>query len=336
MRGDTVERFLFSVILPVYQVERYLEKCLSSLTDQCGEDVQIVLVDDGSTDGSPEILDRYLKRYSNIEVITQPNAGVSHARNVGLQKASGEYLLWVDPDDWVTPDWLGTIRERIAATKPDMLLFDYIITDGATSRKAPYGRAGGSITPEEFMHDLTEDLRLTSVLWNKVIRRELFQGLTFDETLRCMEDADILCRLVPRVKTIEYVAKALYYYRIRPNGLVLTPDPSVAWRCWQLAMEREEAVRAMGCATSEVGGYLQAKGFLCKFYRLGFPKDWRDEYEQVRRWLQGQRRNIWKKTNLSPVSRIKYMLIGNPVVGTAYALVKKVQIRLKTLRGGTA
>lgn len=331
-----MERFLFSVILPIYQVESYLEQCLSSLADQCGKDVQILLVDDGSTDGSHTILERYCQRYSNFELITQSNAGVSHARNVGLEKATGEYLLWVDPDDWVTPDWLGTIRERITATRPDMLLFDYIITDGVTSRKAPYGRTEGRVTPEQFMHDLTEDLRLTSVLWNKVIRRQLFSGLTFDESLRCMEDADILCRIAPKVQTIEYIPRALYYYRIRPNGLVLTPDPSVAWRCWQLAMEREKKVRAMGCATSEVGGYLQAKGFLCKYYRLGFPKDWNEEYQQVRTWLSSQRKNIWKKTNLSPVARIKYMLIGNPAVGAAYALVKKVQIKLKTMRGGAA
>lgn len=118
-------QYLFTVILPVFQVKEYLTQCLDSFADECGEDVQILLVDDGSTDGSLEICRRYAAANSRIQVISQENGGVSKARNTGLSNAKGEYLVWVDPDDWVEPDWLISIRQVVEAHKPDMLIFDY-------------------------------------------------------------------------------------------------------------------------------------------------------------------------------------------------------------------
>lgn len=327
MRGETVERFLFSVILPVYQVESYLDECLSSLQPQCGDDVQILLIDDGSTDGSLRILREWEQRCPNIEVISQPNQGVSGARNAGLDRARGEYILWVDPDDWVMPDWLAAIRQRLAQTNPDMLVFDYIACDGDRRQECRYGRPAGPVEPRRLIHDLTEDTRLTSVLWNKVIHRSFFIGPRFDENLRCMEDAELLTRITPKMQRIDYLPNPLYCYRIRPGGLVQTPDLSTALRCWQLALDREEQLREQGFPASSIGGWRQAKGFLCKYYRAGMPDDFREAFEQVRGWLNQSLPGCLKNKTLSLLEKLKFLLIGSPLVGKGYALMKKLRTR---------
>ncbi len=327
-----MERILFSVILPVYQVESYLEECLSSLMPQCGEQVQVLLIDDGSTDGSLSILRKWEQRCRNIEVISQPNQGVSSARNAGLQRAIGEYILWVDPDDWVAPDWLSTIRRHLAETRPDMLVFDYTACDGSRRQECHYGRPAGLVEPQQLLSDLTEDTRLTSVLWNKVIHRSFYEGFRFDETLRCMEDAELLARITPKMQRIEYLPVLLYCYRIRSSGLVLTPDLSTALRCWQLSLSREETARALGFPASSVGGWRQAKGFLCKYYRAGMPADYQEAYRQVRSWLNQSLPACLSDKTLPLSEKVKYMLIGSPLVGKGYALVKK----LRTRNGGFA
>ncbi len=322
-----MEHFWFSVILPVYQVENYLEKCLSSLLPQCSDDVQILLIDDGSTDGSLRILWEWQQRYPNIEVISQPNQGVASARNAGLSRAQGEYILWVDPDDWVIPDWLSTIRQRLAETKPDLLVFDYIACEGDNQSECHYGRPAGPVEPTQLLYDLTEDTRLTSVLWNKVIHRSFFEGFRFDKSLRCMEDAELLIRIAPRLEHIDYLPEPLYYYRIRPGGLVLTPDLTTALRCWQLALSREEAVRAQGLPASSIGAWQQAKGFLCKYYRAGLPKDHEQAYRQVRGWLNESLSRYLVNESLPFAEKLKYLLIGNPLVGKGYAAFKKLRMK---------
>jgi glycosyltransferase involved in cell wall biosynthesis len=321
-----VARILFTVILPVYRVEEYLPQCLDSLAAQCGDDVQILLIDDGSPDGSLAFLRQYEQKYPNMQVYTHANAGVAYTRNVGLANARGEYLLWVDPDDWVAPGWLEAIRRGIA-DRPDLLLYDYFTVDNGRERAFCYGRPAGSVAPEQVLRDLSEDTRLTSVLWNKALRRELFEGLTFDESLKCMEDAELLCRLLPRVKTVRYLPEALYYYRIRPDGLVLTPDLSTALRCWQLALKREEHIRALGIPASSVGGWRQAKGFLCKYYRAGMPKEQQPAYRQVRSWLNQSLAGCLRDRSLPLSEKLKYLLIGSPPVGRCYAIYKKLRMK---------
>ena len=114
----------YSLIIPVYQVKEYIVECLESIFCQIPAEVQVILVDDGSTDGSGEICDEYARKYPQIEVIHQENKGVAAARNAGLAAAKGEYLLWVDPDDWVSADWFCEIDKAIMHKIP---IFSYLI-----------------------------------------------------------------------------------------------------------------------------------------------------------------------------------------------------------------
>lgn len=114
-----------SIIVPVYGVANYLRKCVDSLLVQDITDYEIILVDDGSLDECPQICDEYAEKYDNIRVVHQENAGLSAARNTGVATAQGEYIMFVDSDDYLQPNVLGTLIEQVEREKLDVLRFDY-------------------------------------------------------------------------------------------------------------------------------------------------------------------------------------------------------------------
>lgn len=173
----------YSVIIPIYEVKPFITPCLQSVFSQIPADVQVLLVDDGSADGSGEICDAYASRYPKAEVLRLAHRGVAAARNAGLRAAKGEFLLWVDPDDWVSANWFQVIDEAVSRKDPDMLVFDYVEWEDEHGLRRAYGRPGGAIDRELFLSDVTKDIRMNSSLWNKVIRKKLFDGLQFDEAL---------------------------------------------------------------------------------------------------------------------------------------------------------
>lgn len=316
---------LFTVIVPVYNVAPFLEKSLLSLLEQAGEDVQVLLVDDGSTDESGALCDAYAPRFPWGEALHQQNSGVAAARNAGLRRARGEYLLWLDPDDWVLPGWMQGIREEIEAHRPDMLIFDYAKCYGRQQQVCLYGRPAGRLSAGQVLLDLTEDHRLTSVLWNKVIHRRFFAARAFDETLRCLEDYDLLYRMVMEMENIRYRPGVLYAYRIRDDGLVRAPDLNIGYQSFQQAQMRYKAVRSAGKEASVLGTVLQAKGFCCKYYQSGMPGAYKAQYRACCRHLRRSLRAVIRAEGLGLKDKMKYALIPWRGVGLCYALAKKLK-----------
>ena len=170
-----------SLVVPVYNVQEYLPECLDSLLGQSFAAIEIILVDDGSTDASAEICDRYAARDGRIRVVHQQNAGVSKARNVGIRLARGKYLGFVDGDDWVDRDYCKRLYETLIDYRADISICSYYV---ARSRKTKPEAADGKITiydRKEAIRMLYEDVRIRSFSWNKLFRRELFDGIGFPE-----------------------------------------------------------------------------------------------------------------------------------------------------------
>ena len=117
---------LLSIIIPIYNLEDYIETCLESIVSQVKDDIEILLIDDGSTDSSKQICELFLKKYSYIKYFYQKNSGVSVARNVGLDKASGEYIMFVDGDDWFLPNTISKIVAKIKDKSFDMIIGGYV------------------------------------------------------------------------------------------------------------------------------------------------------------------------------------------------------------------
>ncbi len=209
--------YKISVIVPVYNAGKYLHRCLDSLVNQTFSGYEIVLVNDGSTDDSGKICDAYAAQYPNITVFNKENGGVSSARQCGLDNSRGEYLLYVDSDDWIELDMLADMYNSAVETNSDIVYCDFYREFKNETRYA-YQGVDGSYLLELFNH--TRD----GVLWNKLIRRECFtsNNIAFDNKINLWEDLYICCRILLKGATVKYLNKAYYHYDCysNPNSIL--------------------------------------------------------------------------------------------------------------------
>jgi glycosyltransferase involved in cell wall biosynthesis len=211
-----------SIIVPVYNVEDYVPKCFKSIIDQTYENLEIILVDDGSTDKSGDICDEYAKKDNRMIVIHQENQGLSMARNNALDIASGEYIGFVDGDDWIAPDMYSTLYENATKYEADISMcnFYYVSQSGHLS---PYSNEN---TPEkvlEGIYKISHNIRLSNnCVWNRLYKRRLFDDIRFPER-KTFEDIFVMHRLVDNANKIVLSTQCKYYYLLRENGITLSP-----------------------------------------------------------------------------------------------------------------
>lgn len=256
----------YSLIIPVYQVEKYIKKCFDSIYKQIPSDVQVILIDDGSTDGSSAICDDYASVYSQTFVFHQANKGVASARNIGLSFAVGEYILWVDPDDWVSDDWFKTIDSVVSTHKPDIVVFDSKRLECDKETKEVYGRKPGFVDVTTFCSDIARDIRMLSGLPNKVIRRELYDDILFDESKNMLEDYDVILPIVLKARAVYYVPSVLYFYNQRENSLVHSLAPNKSFFSVKMAEKRAQTASPEYRDAANVGIAVQAFLFCRNYY----------------------------------------------------------------------
>lgn len=213
-----------SIIIPVYNAETYLRRCLDSVTGQEYTEFELLLVDDGSTDTSGAICDEYAKRDERVRVIHQENGGVSAARNLAMSQAKGEYLQFLDSDDWITPDATKLLVRTAAETGCDMVIADfYRVVGERVSQKGDIDR-DGIMTQEEFaaqMMDNPADFYY-GVLWNKLYRRDLVRehGLCMNTEISWCEDFMFNLEYIRYAKSFCALRAPIYYYVKRKGSLV--------------------------------------------------------------------------------------------------------------------
>lgn len=232
-----------SIVVPVYNVRDYLRACVDSVDAAirragCGGETELVVVDDGSSDGSAELCDELGRERSWMRVFHRRNQGVAAARNFALGEVSGEYLTWIDPDDLVEPAYFVEIFNALGKN-PDAVLFDYSYMPGGPRH---YRGKSCALPIETVWRDLVRDERLKSFLCCKVVRRELVPAPLFDETCAIMSDFEAMGRLFGRVKSVEYVHSPLYVYRRRVGSIVNQPVPGRMMTMFRLALKRMDEV----------------------------------------------------------------------------------------------
>lgn len=211
-----------SVIVPVYNVEKYINKCLKSLVNQTLKDIEIIVVNDGSPDNSQKIIDEYAKKYKNIKSYIKENGGVSDARNFGIEKSSGEYIAFVDGDDFVLNDMYEKMYEKAKSNNFDIVVCDlnYIYEDDNSEMKVSSG----------FDKDTTDIKKAIinnyPVVWNKIIKREIFNNIKFKKGV-WFEDVEFLYRMFPLIKSIGVVKEAFNQYIQRKGSITKSVDKRI-------------------------------------------------------------------------------------------------------------
>lgn len=205
-----------SVIVAVYDAEDYLARCLDCLLKQTMQNFEVILVDDGSKDASGKICDEYVKKDSRIKCCHKENGGVSSARQKGLELARGEYVIHVDPDDWIEPTMFSKMYESAKTNNSDMVICDIIVENNHKSRyesQQPTALDNKSV----FIDLLT---RIHGSCWNKLVRRSLFEkfGICFPKNMVVWEDIYVNCMLCTNPISISYIPEAFYHYDVGINS----------------------------------------------------------------------------------------------------------------------
>lgn len=278
-----------SVILPCYNVEDYIEECLHSILQQSPYDLEVICIDDGSTDQTPRLLDEYQRRDLRVSVIHQPNQGVASARNRGLEIAGGEYIAWVDPDDYVSEDWYQRIHHTIVQNQPDLIVMDSVRFGLGSDKPEQYGRPGGFVDRDVFIGDILRDIRMLSGMPNKVIRATAFQNVRFDTSLSILEDYAAIPQILKSVKTVYYLPYCLYHYRQHFTSLLHHVTPELAFGAVQAALNRVEAVDPCYRSAAVTGAAVQA----LLFCRSGYiSRDFLPSKKNIRFCAGYVRRNL--------------------------------------------
>lgn len=215
---------LITVIIPVFRVEAYLRRCVDSVLNQTYKNMEIILVDDGSDDGCPSICDEYAKQDSRVSVIHQKNAGLSGARNAGIEQAEGSYLAFVDSDDYLSPEFLERLYKACVETGSDMSVCRWEYVKGEPVSEKGSGEIH-TFTGREMLANLyIPDGAYFVVAWNKLYKRELFESIRYPLG-RIHEDEATTYRIYHQVKQAAYVNVSLYGYFVTPSSITRGFNP---------------------------------------------------------------------------------------------------------------
>lgn len=214
---------LISVIVPVFNDEKYLKECIESIIKQTYENLQIILIDDGSRDKSGKICDMYAEKDKRIEVIHKENGGVSSARNVGLDNARGEWVTFIDADDWVEEDFLKLMLEKATKEKADVVLCEYNRRIEKNIERVELTAKEEIINSEKHLQNALNPQTGCGYCTMKLIKKSIIKD-KFDENLKAAEDALFSIRLSNKINKEVILRKALYNYRMNSESAVKRYD----------------------------------------------------------------------------------------------------------------
>ena len=202
-----------SVIVPVYNVEKYLKKCLDSLVNQTLKDIEIIVVNDGSPDNSQEIIDKYVKKYKNVKSYIKENGGLSSARNYGLKYAKGEYIAFVDSDDWVEVDMYEKMYKKAIKNHFDIVVCDTV--EFYESGKTIYKKSNLKYSD----NDIKNYIISPPMACTRLYKRKIFNDIKFEEKI-FYEDLNLNPSLAIKITKVAFVEEGLYYYLQRTGSIM--------------------------------------------------------------------------------------------------------------------
>lgn len=250
---STLKTPLVSVIVPIYNVEPWLRKCLDSLKGQTLKQIEIICIDDGSTDGSGEIAEEYANdEWPVFRVIHHGvNRGLSATRNTGIDAARAEYLMFVDSDDWVEPEFCEIPYRAVINNQADIVIFDALVEGKKKSKKKKDRH-------NNIKNGLTDEFTAIEhggwAIWNKLYRKNLFVSIRFPER-RIYEDVAITHKLIHCAKRIVYINKLLYHYIQRKGSITHTSRDTDKIDSFMASYEKYVDLVSYGFPKEKLGFY---------------------------------------------------------------------------------
>lgn len=216
-----MKKNIVSIIIPVYNVREYLDDCVYSVINQTYKNLEIILVDDGSTDGSGSMCDEYAKLDNRVIVIHKVNGGLSDARNLGLEKTTGNWILFVDSDDYIDEDMVRDMLSIGLVNEADMVICGINILDPPNSRRQCFFESIETECLKNELLDARNGFWMTS--WNRICKASLYKDIKFPVG-KIHEDEDTTYRLIDRCNKIMGTSKCFYNYRIRSGSIMTHPS----------------------------------------------------------------------------------------------------------------
>lgn len=222
------EAILYSIVVPIYGVEKYLKQCVDSLIGQTYYNIEIILVDDGAKDRSAEICDHYAQLDPRVKVLHKKNGGLVSARKAGAQIATGDYILCVDGDDWVSTDYIRQLDEAIRLYQPDVVCCGYVQTDGVTEHRCTCEAPQGNYRGEDLQRciypiaiESPEGIIFSPHVWAKAFKRELYlpEQLAVADVIKIGEDGAVVKPILTKAESVCLLDACLYYYRINQESM---------------------------------------------------------------------------------------------------------------------
>lgn len=218
---------MFSLIVPIYGVEAYLDKCLESIRSQSCDNFEAILVDDGSPDRCPEICDEYAKMDSRFKVIHKKNGGIVSARQAGVAEATGEYIVCIDGDDWIHPEYLSRFEEAIKKHNPEVVCCGYTISDEKEEKEMPVLNRYGFYNKEDIINDIYPMLIQKSdatyfrpSIWAKAFRTELYRMYQLtDSKINMGEDGACTIPTIYHAESLVILPDCYYFYRVNNSSI---------------------------------------------------------------------------------------------------------------------
>ena len=212
---------IISIIVPIYKVEKYLDRCINSILNQTFKDFELILVDDGSPDRCGDICEEYAKKDKRIKVIHKENGGLSDARNAGLDIATGKFIGFIDSDDFIHKDMYMVLYDAIIKSKSDIsqCKFKYFSKEDELNKNIINDGKYEIYNNINAIEEIIDNKNLNTNVWNKLYKRELFNDIRFPKG-KIHEDEFVTYKVFYRAKTVSYVNKELYYYFSNDTGIM--------------------------------------------------------------------------------------------------------------------
>ncbi|WP_283680829.1 glycosyltransferase family 2 protein [Parablautia sp. Marseille-Q6255] len=296
---------LISVIVPIYNVEKYLERCVNSLLNQRYRNIEVLLVDDGSTDKSGEICDSFQQVDTRVKVFHKKNGGVSDTRNFGIEKATGEYLAFVDSDDYVSSDYLGSLYTMLTQKNADIAMCSYQKTKSSkieyNDNITAYDTA--LISNEETLEKMLYRKGIDSYCWGKLYRKTLFDEIRFPVG-ELFEDVKIMYKVYDKANRIVFNQAKLYFYYQR-SGSIVNSEFSI--RKMDQVLASEEVLEFISRKYPELTDAAASKLFIAAvdiFRRIPGKGAYKKEKLYLKSIIKKYRTNVWRDNKNKRFTRL--------------------------------